>query len=35
MAEIRINTKSSLTVCEGISAKPEDLMQVGDFPHCV
>ena len=35
MAEIRINTKSSLTVCEGISTDIEYLENPDGFPHCV
>lgn len=36
MAEIRINTKSSLTVCEGISRKRQDIGGVTELPSlCV
>ena len=35
VAETRINTKCSLTVCEGVSVEPLTLDVFTTFPHCM
>ena len=35
VAETRINTKCSLTVCEGVSTRETRRLKNGGFPHCM